>query len=85
MLASAILVSGVVLAIFGLLSVLDYMSLRVILGESGPHIAFRIASAIHRVLAHSGAQVVELMLALLGLLLVTMSLRMLMRATGRAL
>lgn len=68
------LLVGASLAAFGLLTVLDYLSLREILHETGPRRLSRVVIDIHGVLAHPGAQAVELMLALLGLTIAVHSL-----------
>jgi hypothetical protein len=77
------LLMGAALAAFGLLMVLDYLSLRLLLHETGPRSLSRIAVDLHAILAHPGAQVVELMLALVGLTLALRSLRRLLWAPER--
>ena len=74
------LLIGAGLAAFGLLTVLDYLSLRDLLDETGPRRLSKIVVDLHAVLEHPGAQVVELMLALLGLSIVVHSLRKLLPA-----
>lgn len=69
------LLVGAGLAVFGLLTVLDYLSLRELLAEAGPRRLSKVVVDLHAVLAHPGAQVVELVLALLGLTIVVRSLR----------
>ena len=75
MLVGIQLLLGLLLAVFGFLSVLDYLSLRSLLDESGPHVAWTVVTDLHAVLAHSGAQAAELALALTGLLLAALALR----------
>jgi hypothetical protein len=73
------LLFGVGLAVFGLLTVLDYLSLRLLLDETGPRRLSKVVVDLHAVLAHPGAQVIELTLALFGLTIVTRSLCNLLR------
>ena len=72
------LLIGAGLAVLGLLTVLDYLSVRMLLDETGPRRLSRVVVDLHGILAHPGAQVVELMLALLGLTIAVRSVRKLL-------
>jgi hypothetical protein len=77
------LLIGAGLAALGLLTVLDYLSLRLLLDETGPHRLSRVVVDLHGLLTHPGAQVIELMLALLGLTIAAHSLRKLLPARSQ--
>jgi hypothetical protein len=70
-------------AMFGFLLVMDQLSLRDLLGETGPAPALRLARAIHAVVEHPGAQVAELTIGLIGLMYIALSIRSLWRSTAQ--
>ena len=74
---------GALLAVFGFLLVLDRLSLRELLAETGPAPAQRLVLGIHATIEHPGAQVAELAACVLGVTFVLLSLRTLWRSTAQ--
>ncbi len=72
-------VVGVGLAILGFLLVADRLSLRALLAETGPAVAWHVALATRAAIDHSGAQAAELAAGLSGVALVVHSIRRLLR------
>jgi hypothetical protein len=74
---------GAFLAVFGFLLVMDRLSLRELLAETGPAPAERLVLGIHAAIEHPGAQVAELAACVLGVAFVVLSLRTLWRSTAQ--
>jgi hypothetical protein len=66
---------GVVLALFGSALALNVLSVRDMASELAGRHAFMLVSQAHAITRHDGAQVLEWALAILGLLLVSWSIR----------
>jgi len=78
-LVMARMVVGVTLTIIGLLAVTDRLSLRELLAETGPDTARQLVLGLHAAIEHSGAQAAELTGALIGMALIALSIRSLLR------
>ena len=74
---------GALLAVFGFLLVMDRLSLRALLAETGPAPAQRLVLGIHAAIEHPGAQVAELAACILGVTFMLLSLRTLWRSTAQ--
>ena len=74
---------GAFLAVFGYLLVIDRLSLRALLAETGPAPAERLVLGIHAAIEHPGAQVAELAACVLGVACVLLALRTLWRSTAQ--
>jgi len=70
---------GALLAILGFMLVLDRLSLRDLLAETGPEPAWRLTLAMRAAISHPGAQMAELAVGLVGMAVVVLSIRTLHR------
>ena len=75
-------IAGATLAILGLLMVMDRLSLRSLLAETGPESAWHLALAVHGTIEHTGAQTAELAISLIGLAIVALAIRSFWRLIG---
>jgi hypothetical protein len=74
-LAVARTVAGAMLAILGFMLVMDRLSLRGLLAETGPEPAWRLAMALRAGISHPDAQIAEFAAALVGVVFVVLSIR----------